>query len=344
MKLNKLYIVAIILVITSVIGVFGAVYFTAPVTISNSQTSPNEHTGLTGEVKIGAILPLTGDLASHGHENWEGSKFAVTEFNKYLKEIDASWSLKMVSEDSATNPVVALEKLSSLKAKGIDIVVGPETSSNLKNLKGYSDANNMLLFSCCSTAPALSIPNDSIYRLVPNDTFQGIALAKTIQHDNIEVLIPVWRGDTWGDGLKASTAKSFEERGGIVTEGIRYNPESPEFSASASLLAHEVKTYVEQYGEDKVAVAFFGFVEAVHFMQSSSEHEVLDNVRWYGGDSNVKEPQLVQDPIAAEFANTVSFTAVQFALSGNPTFDKVEAHVSETLGRSAYAYIHSSYD
>ena len=299
---------------------------------------------LSGEVKIGLILPLSGDLASHGNENWEGSKFAVTEFNKYLKEIKAPWHLTMVSEDSATNPVVALEKLSSLKAKGIDLVVGPETSSNVRSLKGYSDSNNMLLFSCCSTAPSLAINDDSIYRLTPNDTFQGTALSKIITNDNIEVLVPMWRADAWGDGLQDSTAKSFEKRGGIVGEGVRYNPESPEFSAAASLLSKQVQDYVDEYGADKVGVLFIGYAETVHFMQSASQYEILDDVRWYGGDSNVKEPRLVNDPIAAKFANSVSFTASQFSVATNPTHDKVDVHVSEKLGRSAYAYVHSSYD
>ncbi len=51
----------------------------------------------------------------------------------------------MTSEDSATSPVIALEKLTALNAKGIRMIVGPETSSNIRNMKGYSDSNNMLL-------------------------------------------------------------------------------------------------------------------------------------------------------------------------------------------------------
>ena len=86
---------------------------------------------LSGEVKIGLILPLTGDLATHGEENWEGSKLGVVDFNKYLEKLGAGWNLKMVSEDSATSPVIALEKLTSLNAKGISIIVGLETSSNI---------------------------------------------------------------------------------------------------------------------------------------------------------------------------------------------------------------------
>jgi len=303
-----------------------------------------EAAGLSGEVTIGLILPLTGDLATHGIENLEGSKFGVVEFNKHLEEIGAPWHLKMVSEDSATSPVIALEKLSALNAKGISIVVGPETSSNIRNIKGYSDSNNMLLVSCCSSAPALAIPNDSVFRLVPDDRNQGTALAKLMQQEGIEAVIPVWRGDTWGDGLSGAATGSFVERGGITDEGVRYNPESPEFSASTSLLAEKVQEYVDEHGTENVAILFLGFAEILQFMQSASEHDVLDDVRWFGPGANTKEHKLIDDPIGLEFSTSVQFTTVQFAASKNPTYDKVQAHLTETIGTDPNTFVHSSYD
>ena len=303
-----------------------------------------EISGLTGEITIGSIFPLTGDLATHGTENHEGSKFGVSEFNKYLQEIDAPWHLKMVSEDSATSPVIALEKLTALNAKGIGIIVGPETSSNIRNMKGYSDSNNMMLISCCSSAPALAIPNDSVFRLVPDDSNQGPAIAKLMQHEGIEVLVPVWRGDTWGDGLGEAATNSFVERGGIVGEKIRYNPESPEFSASTSLLAQHVQEYVDEYGADKVGIMFLGFAEILQFTQSASGHEILDDVRWFGPGANTKEHKLIADPIGLEFSTNVKFTTVQFAPAENPTYDKVQNHLSETLGTDPNTFVHSSYD
>jgi branched-chain amino acid transport system substrate-binding protein len=173
-KLVGIAIIAIIIII-------GAGYVIGGSDEGNNESSDTpiqESSELVGEVNIGLILPLSGDLATHGEENWEGSKLGVVDFNKHLEEIDAGWTLKMTSEDSATSPVIALEKLSALNAKGIGIVVGPETSSNIRNIKGYSDSNNMLLVSCCSSAPALAIPNDSVFRLVPDDSNQGTAISK----------------------------------------------------------------------------------------------------------------------------------------------------------------------
>ena len=333
-------IVGILIAIGIAYGVLGI----ATENSTEPSESPAPIEGLSGEVKIGLILPLSGDLATHGIENHEGSKFGVVEFNKHLEEIGAPWNLKMVSEDSATSPVIALEKLTSLNAKGIGIVVGPETSSNIRNVKGYSDSNNMLLISCCSSAPALAIPNDSVFRLVPDDTNQGTALAKLMQHEGIEVIVPVWRGDTWGDGLSDATIGSFVERGGTTDEGVRYNPESPEFSASTSLLAERVRGYVEEYGADKVAVLFLGFAEILLFTQSASEHDVLDDVRWFGPGANTKEHRLIDDPIGLEFSTNVKFTTVQFAASKNPIYDRVQAFLTETLGTDPNTFVHSSYD
>jgi branched-chain amino acid transport system substrate-binding protein len=180
--------------------------------------------------------------------------------------------------------------------------------------------------------------------LVPDDTNQGTALAKLMQHEGIEVLVPVWRADTWGDGLSEAATSSFRDRGGITGEGIRYNPESPEFSASTSLLAEQVREYVDEYGADKVAVLFLGFAEILQFTQSASEHNVLDDVRWFGPGSNTKEHRLIDDPIGLEFSTSVQFTTVQFAASKNPTYDKVQAHLIENLGTDPNTFVYSSYD
>jgi len=345
-------IIGIGIVIIIIIVGLGYVIGGSDTEVSESiDSTVQEISELSGVINIGLILPLSGDLATHGLENLEGSKLGVVEFNKHLEEIGAPWTLKMTSEDSATNPVIALEKLTSLNAKGIKMIVGPETSSNIRNMKGYSDSNNMLLVSCCSSAPSLAIPNDSVYRLVPDDSNQGTALSKLIQHEGIQVLVPVWRGDTWGDGLSDATTSSFVQRGGVVDEGVRYNPESPEFSASTSLLAEKVRGYVDEYGKDQVGVLFLGFAEILQFTQSASEHDVLDDVRWFGPGANTKEHKLIEDPIGLDFSTNVQFTTVQFAASKitdtgavNLIYEKVQDHLTETLGTAPNSFVLSSYD
>ena len=43
----------------------------------------------------------------------------------------------------------------------------------MRNIIGYAEANDMLLISYGSTAPSLSIPDDNVYRFVPDETNQA---------------------------------------------------------------------------------------------------------------------------------------------------------------------------
>ena len=49
-------------------------------------------------------------------------------------------------------------------------------------------------------------------------------------------------------------------------------------------------------------------------------------------------------PIALDFSQNIQFTTVQVAVTKNPTYEKVESHLTTTLGRVPNTFVHSSYD
>ena len=304
----------------------------------------NPNSNLRGEIPIGVILPLTGNLAAHGEENLEGTKLGVNDFNEYLERHGVQWRMSLVVENSETNPVVALEKATSLKAKGIDIIIGPESSSSLRNIKGYVDSNNMISISCCSSAPSLAIPNDFVFRLVPDDTNQSAAMARLLDQLGIEVIIPIWRDDPWGNGLGSATVSKFASYGGTSDEPIHYNPNTPDFSSSTSLLADHVRKYTDEYDKDKIAIVVFSFYEVLQLVQSASEHDILDDIRWFGPASIAKSHDLVDDPIASRFTESTRFTAIAMGVPDNVISNRVYDHVFNTLGRVPSSFVQTSYD
>ena len=170
---------------------------------------------LSGEIEIGAIAPISGDLSNFGAENNAAHQIAIDDFNAYLAEKGATWSLSLTTEDSQTLPTVALEKMQALHARGIQHVIGPESSGSLQNVKGYVDSNNMLVISCCSTSPLLAIEGDSIFRTVPDDTNQAVAIAKLLESNGIDVVVPIWREDAWAWDYRmhfVSQSPHWEER------------------------------------------------------------------------------------------------------------------------------------
>ena len=95
--------------------------------------------------------------------------------------------------------------------------------------KGYADANNILLISYSSISLLLSIKGDNLFRLVPDDTYQGKIFGQRMINDGM-VIVPFCRSDIYGNELYNSTKSNFERLRGKVEEGINYHPVYREIS------------------------------------------------------------------------------------------------------------------
>ena len=163
---SKLFWTAIIAVL--LIGSFAGGWYLRP--------QPSGRPVLTGEIPIGATLALTGDLASYGTRERVAIGMAQDDINAYLKAAGANFTIKVLVEDTETKPDVCLTKLQSLAARGVKAVIGPLSSGEIRNIKGYCDTNHIVIVSMSSTATDLSIPGDYVFRLVTDDNPQGRVL------------------------------------------------------------------------------------------------------------------------------------------------------------------------
>ena len=346
MSKNK---IIVSLVLVSV--VIGIIVFTVPfdspsleLTANVPSLTNNTSSSLTGIVQIGGLFPLTGSLSNLGEDSRAGAHLAVIDFNEHLEKLDSAWELDMITEDSGTSPTITFEKITSLKAKNTNIVLGPASSAEVSYVKGYADSNNMLMISYGSSATALSIPNDNLYRLAPDTTEQGNAIANIIYSEGITTLIPIWRGDVWGDGLHDSIFSEFTRIGGTVDEGIRYFPDTTEFPIETSFLEQRVQHHLDSMDAEKIGVLIIGFQEYVQIIYSASEYDALDDVRWFGSPGITETSQMVTDPTLKEFSEKTQFTAVQFGASYSSEYDKVKKRIELDIGRPAGIYAFSAYD
>ena len=300
--------------------------------------------GLSGEVRIGSIMAVTGELEALGLEFHAAERLAVGDFNRYLAEKNAGWSLKLVHEDAESLPPVALEKIESLHAQGITVVLGPLDSASLQFSRGYIDSNQVLAISCCSTSTLLAIPNDTIFRMSADDSGGSVAITSLFNHAGIDVMIPVWRGDTWGIGYEGIIRQLFASTEGVVDTGVRYNPGVTDFSDATSLLAQRVQTHVDVYGPDSVAVFYMGFGEIVPFIQRASEHDILDDVRWFAADPIVQSPAIVSDQQVLRFVTDTMFTTIQATTGKNDISRHVHDSLLAELGMEPIVFSSSAYD
>ena len=348
MSKNKIKIIVSLLSVSVIIGIIiFTVLFDSPeseLTTVVSPTTNNTQYSLTGTIHIGGLFPLTGGLSNLGEDTRAGANLAVIDFNEYLKKLESDWELDMITEDSGTSPTIAFEKITSLKAKNINLVLGPASSAEVSYVKGYADSNNMLIISYASSATSLSIPNDNLYRLAPDTTQQGNAIANIIYSEGITTLIPIWRGDIWGDGLHDSIFSEFTRIGGTVDEGIRYFPDTTMFPIETSFLAQRVQHHVDSIDAEKIGVLIIGFQEYVQIIFSALQYDILDDVRWFGSPGITETSQIVNDPTLKEFSERTQFTAVQFGASYSSEYDEVKNRIELEIGRSASIYAFTAYD
>ena len=273
------------------------------------------------EIKLGVLLPITGTLSSLGETGINTLKIVVKDINNYLHDVNSKYRLKLFIEDTKTNPQEALKKLKLLKEKGIDTIIGPGSSSSTMYLKNYVDENNMLLIGFSSTAPSLSIAGDNIYRLIPDNTKQAEAISEKMWNEGIRVMIPIWRSDVYGNDLVNITKIKFEDLGGIVSDGIKYDPPVGHFAASLNRvnyvywgqdlidLNNKVKQLASQYPLSEIGVYLIAFDEIVPILSQGNSHPILEQVRWYGSETNAKYEKIITNRESSTFALNSNYLA-----------------------------------
>ena len=296
------------------------------------------------EVRVGSVLPLTGGYSSVGVQVDAATELAVDDFNMYLQEMGAEWQFVLAQENSESNPVAALDRVQTLNSRGVDIIFGPAGSGRVNSVIGYADSNDMIILSCCSTAPSLAIAGDSVFRIVADDTNQGKALGKILESEGIEVVVPVWIGDTYGDGLKNEIVADFESRGGTADDGVRYNPDTVEFSIEVGSLADKVQDHVDEHGADKVGIAIVAFDEIVSILQAANNYPVLGEVQWFGSETIADSTALQGDRIARTFASKVTFTAVQVDVDTGDKAVHVREALADRFGDRPNVFVYTGYD
>lgn len=337
----------VLLLLVGLLGGYFAGQATAPV-VTKTETVTAAPTGLSGEIPIGVITPLTGPLSTFGAQYKAVAEVLEVEINNYLASIGRAWRIKILLEDSAADPMTCLNKLMVLHGRGVKVFLGVETSSEVSEIKSYVDSNKLLVISPSSTSPALAI-KDMVLRYTPNDIYQGKAIARIMWLRGVRWVAPMWRGDAWGDGLSDASLNTFREicrtsgESCGVLEGIRYDPNAKEFSVEVAKLNNIVSNAIASYGKEKVGVLLLGFEETAAIFSAAKAYPNLGEVVWQGSDGTAGVAPLL-DPAVADFAVKVKFYNTLASPGISPKVDEVKRIIKEKLGMETLGYTYFFYD
>src|SRR5436190_2612018 len=299
------------------------------------------------EFKIGVLATLTGSGNSLGKDTVAALQIAKDQLDAEAKANHGGYRFHLFVRDTQQDPVKALAATKDLDKRGVQIIIGPQTSAEVAMIKPFADAHNILVISQGSTASSLAIAGDNIFRFCPNDKREAAAIVALMQHDGIHAIVPLWRNDAGNEGLHDSVKAAFENVGATVTSGYQYQPTTTDFAAATTSVASQIQSLVTAGADpNSVAIYLAAFDEAVDVFHSAAANATLSSTRWYGSDGVALSAALTGDASAAAFAASAYYPNPTFGLDDalqnlwQPVADAIEART----GIPADAFALSAYD
>ncbi|HKI91872.1 MAG TPA: ABC transporter substrate-binding protein, partial [Gaiellaceae bacterium] len=195
-------------------------------------------------LRIGDVLPFTGDLAPYGGNLDKAVKLAVSVQNAALKKLGLAKrvTVKLVdSQDGQSQASASVEAAKKEINEHVDVVIGEMASSaTIPMAQSVTIPDHVVLISPTSSAPQLTSLKDHgyVWRTYPSDALQGKVLAQAaIQQFGKGAVVNVGaRNDAFGTALKQLFVAQFKKLGGKVGVNIAWNPNQPTFDSEAQQL------------------------------------------------------------------------------------------------------------
>jgi branched-chain amino acid transport system substrate-binding protein len=195
-------------------------------------------------LRVGDVLPFTGDLAAYGANLDRAVKLGIGLQNTALKQAGLSGaSVQLVgSEDGQTQASASVEAATKLvKSNHANVIIGEMASSaTIPMAQSVTIPNHVVQISPTSSAPQITAIKDNgyLWRAYPSDTLQGKVLARAVIDafgKGATINIGA-RNDAFGTALKALFVAEYKKLGGNIGVNISWNPDQPNFDSEMGQL------------------------------------------------------------------------------------------------------------
>ncbi len=286
--------------------------------------------------KVGAILPITGNLAFLGPPEIAGTGLGVSDINA-AGGVNGAMACHQIEDSGDTADLAVSSNTADKLIQGKpSIVIGAASSSVTENVvKTFEDAQ-ITEVSPANTATSLSGVSPFYFRTVVPDGVQGNALATLIQSDGYSKLAFLVFNDTYGTGLRNEIEKTFAGNGGECTYGCK--GDGNEFPANQTTFSAEVGAALAT-NPDAIMILAFDETKAII---PELVNQGWDMSKTYLSDGNTSNYEETLPPNSMEGAQGT----IPGADSSEDFKAKLNAWAELGLGKalSDYSYAAESYD
>ena len=217
--------------------------------------------GGDGVLRLGGILPETGNLAFLGPPEFAGVELAIADINAAggVNGADIEW----LPGDSGDNGDVANATVDRLLAEDVDGFIGAASSGVSLTVIDKITGAGKIHFSPANTSPAFTTYDDNglYFRTAPSDVVQGAALADIMLADGNETAAFLVLNDSYGTGLLEFTKGPWEANGGTTVYEVVYDPQAENFDAEVAATVEANPDAIVIIGFDETSKILSGLIE-----------------------------------------------------------------------------------
>ena len=185
-------------------------------------------------VKIGLLSPQTGPIAQYAPGFEDAGRVAIAELNA---EHDGDYVFELIIGDSGCDGTQAATAAQTLIDSGVKAIVGAACSGATLGAIAVTAPAGVPMISYASTSPAISGADDNghLFRVVPSDAQQAVALAAVASGAGVSNPAVLYMTNDYGAGLGDNFVSNWS---GAACVQVGYDP--AEGSYDASTLAQSV--------------------------------------------------------------------------------------------------------
>jgi branched-chain amino acid transport system substrate-binding protein len=188
-------------------------------------------------IRIGAILPLSGEGAGYGEAAKKGMELAVEQIN--ASGGVGGTSIQIIYEDTQGDPktgVAAFQKLVTVDK--VQAVVGDLLSSVTLSVAPIANSRKVVLLSPSSSSPKITTAGDYIFRNCPSDVYEGTIMAKfAVEKRGLRDIAILRINNEYGLGIASVFKDVVTASGGKIVGEEVYDENSTDFRTQITKIA-----------------------------------------------------------------------------------------------------------
>lgn len=248
-------------------------------------------------IKIGVMMPLSGDAASYGVSVKKAVELAANDLgNKNIQLVFEDTKCDGKESVNAINKLISFDKVVA--------VIGELCSGATLPAAPIASENKVVLISPASTSPKITDAGEYVFRTVPSDALQGAFGAKLVYDSGYRRLAILYSNEEYGVGFTKVLTENFEKLKGKVVASEAVERKSVDLRAQLTKI--------------KAANA-----DAIYIISNSPDSAVaaLKQIKELGIDARIYGSEgLMSQDIVNDAGGSAEGLTVTSVSSGSPGF------------------------